>query len=314
MLIRKLYCLLLALVLAAPPLVARAARPGLEAHVPAGYDLTVRLDLAQILRGEALEPLRAELIRPEHQLAIDEFFYMTGLDLLADLDEALLAGYFDDTREEDGLLLLRGRFDRAGLVDFLAQSPEYGVERVAGHEVYGFWSEDDGEMRYACFLEPGLVAVGREQPVHQAAQAAGGTTPRLAEQPDYAARLAAAPEAPLALALALPPVEAAPEADLGQALLAQFEAGAAWLGIDDGKLASGLEIAARDADAARQAAELIEGLAAFAALAVEQPLLGRLARQVQVQSNGSSTRAEAALPLDQAPNLLATLGQLKHKR
>ncbi len=93
------------------PSASAAEAPQFEYFLPDGFQVTVVLNVRQVLDAPAFENARDRLISDEIRAFAESFKAMTSVDPLKDLNELLFAGYLDDSRKKDQLIMLRGKME-----------------------------------------------------------------------------------------------------------------------------------------------------------------------------------------------------------
>ncbi|MFW6286944.1 MAG: hypothetical protein ACOC29_03285, partial [Candidatus Sumerlaeota bacterium] len=251
-------------------------------------------------------------VRPQVEEFANKLFTDTGVDLLSDFSEIAIAGYFDKSRKQDGLVFLRGHLDDHFISNLIGNLPSYTKETQGGRTVHGFWSDKDSEMRYACMLDKEVFVLGRYEAVVAAAKLTAGEGKGMIADSDYAKRCARIPSSAVAAAVALPP-EKMP-ADRGQRFVGEkIKAAAAW--IDGGTtLEWRLEITSLDDEHARQSGEMLEGVVALGQMAARRPLLRKLLKTTTVAVEESSVITRFTMATDEVSDVLSALQDLKQER
>ncbi len=146
-----------------PTLTASVAGPEELQYVPADATVVAYANIRDIMLSDFRQRFRD--FEPDGD-ARQEFQQRTGIDLEYDIDYVVASV---NPRSDRGLVLLRGRFNRAQL-EALAQEQGGTVEEYRGTRVwFSQQLRDQGDRAPAgAFLEPGLVALGDEASVRRA--------------------------------------------------------------------------------------------------------------------------------------------------
>ena len=254
----------------------------LETYVPEQFEVTVRINTRVLLEHPLLEPLRLA-----HQNKIDEVANMvqliTGVDLRKDIDAALLAGYLDDARKDDGLILLQGRWDPQRLVAAIQTNEKFEAIRSDGWEVYGFWDNDKQRMVYGAFPAGDVLVLGAREGV-EAVVAAGRAA--LADHPDYAPLLRAQDEGALIRAIARRPARIV-DGTPGAAAIKSLKAASLVVSLEDGASAA-LRVETVDTAMAANLTAIVNGALALGRLAQEKPEVVWLAGRTQLATEATT--------------------------
>lgn len=276
---------LITAVLAVAPVPTASGAP-LESYVPEPYEITIRLNARALLDHPLLDPVRLA-----HQNQFDEVAnnvqLITGVDLRTDIDAILLAGYLDDARKDEGLILLQGRWDADRLVAAIRTNERFEEFRSDGWDVYGFWDNDNQRMVYGAFPAGDALVLGDRKGV-EAVVAAGRKS--LSDHPDYAPLLRAEDEGALIRAIARRPANIQ-DGQPGAAAIKSLKAASLVINLEDG-IAATLRIDTTDAAMANNLSAIINGALAIGRLAQESKELTWLANQVQLTTDQTSVRVD----------------------
>lgn len=301
-----------AAIAAAITLGARGAEPPpLEFFVPAGFDLTVRVNVRQALDSQTLKPIRDRLINENVKPFIQLIQQITGIDLLKDVNAVVVAARFDDPNKEHNVVIVQGRLEEEAVLKFFQMSPKFEKIPLGNKTLYGHWSDDDKAMRYFGFLDKGVIAMGPRKSVENTLLSAGDASKgHMADNPLYKERLAAVSKHNLVRAVVLIPSNAPADNPVGEMLLKSARAVGAGVTLGSG-IKIGVDLTALDARSARLWREMTEGGLALVQMLDQFPQFGVMARRVILMSRGSSVSASLAMSLDEAVDLLATNPKLR---
>lgn len=291
---------------------ARPAAADLEQHVPGGYDLTVNVDMRTLMDEPRFEAIRKALLGPGPRGVVQFIKDLSGIDLLTDLDRVLIAGYLDDARRENGLVVLEGQWTMDDVLSIFEMNEYYDEIPFGSDTIFGFWSEDDAEMRYLGFIGETVVALGRRDAIESLLQVKQGKAEAMTANPAYKARLEASEPGALVRGVVLAR-GAKPEDEVGRQLLQTLEA----LSLT-AHLREGMEFAAMlttvAPEAGRAWAQMAEGGVAFGKMMGHEPVVQELARRVQVANEGPTVAARMTLSMEELRQLLAMHPKLRKLR
>lgn len=133
------------------------------AFIPAETNILFYVNFENLRKSPLGEKLSKELeqkIEEEEDQEYLEFVEKTGLDLKRDVYELWFAVAATEANEEDGGLIVRGKFDRDNIIDYLKKEKGHEVrERTyKNFKIYEFDHHDDAGM---FFLNDETVALGK---------------------------------------------------------------------------------------------------------------------------------------------------------
>jgi hypothetical protein len=138
---------------------AKSPQP-LSGIVPNTLEITVELNIGEISRTPELRRIVEGIIGPEGLEGFDDLYAFTGVDIRNDIDRILFAGFLDESRKDDGIMMVEGRFSREELASLLSMSGDYDILTMGNQLVHQFWDEDSNDLNYCVFLADNLLAMG----------------------------------------------------------------------------------------------------------------------------------------------------------
>lgn len=287
-----------------------AAEP-LESFAPEDFDLTIRVNVRELFDNPDLQDLRSRLIGFQGEQFIDQIAEYTGVDLRADIDTIVLAGYYDKARKKDGVAILRGRWNESDLLAFLEMNEAYERGPVGGEVIHGYWDEKDMRMKYVYFVDIDVMAIGPFEPIKAMAESVDRPGRRFIDHPTVKRLVEAVPPDALAAFVGLRPPKPAKDR-FGQMLLDSVDAAGLVLDAKEG-FGLSLTLATADAETARAGREILEGLVAVGRLMKERPAVGRLAKQIEVRAEGADVTAGLRFQQNELEDLMALNSKLRQR-
>lgn len=281
------------------------AAQDLESYVPEGYDITIRVCVHKALTDPVLEPMRNILLPPQATTSFDVLTTLTGVNLRTDVDSAVVAAYIDKTRKNEGMILIRGRFDKNRIVGFLKNTEKYEETPAGNLTIHGFWSQKEGEMRYAAFLANDVLTVGQRPVVERAVSGVNAKgAKRLIDNPLYASRLAAIPAETVVAVVGIFPAQLAAEDPRGEALKKSIKAVRIFLSADQSIHATA-ELAMADEESAKLGQQVIQGGIALIQMVDKISPLAETCRGAHLSSQGTDISLTADMTIPAFTELVA---------
>jgi len=273
-------------------------------YVPEDAVIVAYADVQEVMRSDFRQKVRA--LEPQNtQRGQQEFRDATGIDLETDIHSVL--AFMRPGSEEEGLVLARGYFEAARIQSFLTAKGAT-LENYHGASIYAEGADTARKKAAVAFLEPGLVAVGSAGAVKGAIDRA-----RTAGSDDILANAQM-----LALinsvrsdgnAWAVGRFDAlADQAKLPEEVMARIPAVSSFAasGRINGGLSGRLTIEAKDAEAARNLTQVIDGFVALGRLQMgSKPETAQLFDSLNLRSQGRDNLVDVSFSL--SPELLEAL-------
>ena len=178
----------------------------------------------------------------------------------------------------------------------------YEKAEHAGQTLHGFWSNDDGEMRYVLFPSDDTLAIGRLEPMKRCAEAAGDPAKRLVENTTYVAcRKRIDPKAVVAIAAVVPPAE--PRKEIERVLVKNLRGIYAGISLAD-KVDVAVGFLTPDDETAQAGKEIVEGFVNLARLIDGRPVLQDFASRVHATTADAAVECSMSARTDEAENLI----------
>jgi len=283
----------------------------LEALVPSGYEMTLRLDVRKLLDAPELQDVRDRFLTQKISGPAEQILNMTGINIQKDIDTIVVARLLDEGYKQHNLVLLHGSFDQADLVSRLKSAPQYNALEVEGKTLHGFWSEEDQDMRYAFFGDKGVLVIGKQDGLEQLAKGMAGKQPRLNDNPRYAGLLKKVPaNAAFAVVTLLPSMEKEKE-PFKKALLRKVDSASLTATVGQ-RFALDFALQVADSETAGLKRQTLEGLVALGQTVEDKSLLVRLLQAVKVGIQDRVVTAHADYAYDEMNNVLGMLPGLKN--
>lgn len=300
--------LLLLVPLRVPSAAPEAASPDkkmdpLESLLPDGFEMTIRVNARQILDAPELQSLRERFLIQHLNRIAGPISAATQVDIRRDIDTIVLAGFFDQSRKADGIVLVKGFFDKNALIALVRTTPQYTEKQSGDFTIHGFFSQQDQDLRFALFPGNGTIAIGRQDQIERMAEALSGKSAKMQDSPAYAALLKTVPDdAVFAVVGAVPPAQ---NNDQFQKALMKDLGNFCLKGKLDKQLSVDLSLHLPTPETAALKRQALEGILAVVQMMEDRPLLGNLAKAVKVSCKESDVIARAEFPYDTLGNMLA---------
>ena len=250
-------------------------------YVPASAEVVAFADVRRLMDSEIGRKLQPNLTSPRD--AAMNIFAQAGVDLRTDIDTMVMVALPGDGQDGEPLVFARGRFDYLK-IEQLAVSHNGKVDHYQGARLV----EMEQPAFAVAFLDTGLVAVGRPAAVRLALDTKANPTTaakenesltRMIDRVDDQAAWAVAKFDALQKRGPLPPT-----------VVSQLPA-ITWLaagGHADHDVAATLYAEAKDAQAAKDLREVIQGLVALVRLqAGQRPGFDELVNSIQLSGEGT---------------------------
>ena len=117
----------------------------------------------------------------EHAGAIDALSAMLKFDPRMDLADVTAFGHVDaEQADENGVALIRGKFDQEHLLTLLKANKTFKTEKSGKHKLHSWRDEDSGEREYGSIVSENLLVMGStKEDVSLALSTLGGKTKTL---------------------------------------------------------------------------------------------------------------------------------------
>ncbi len=277
----------------------------LESVVPAGFEVTIQVDVRRLADTPEMEKVRG--FYASHIANIKTGVEaVTGINILTDVDEIMLAGYLDQARKDEGLFLIRGRWDLQKLLALVRYNPQYQETPYGGRTIYSFWDQDSASVRYAASLEDEILVVGGKTAVEQSVDTLRGGA-SIESHTDYSSVRALAFPQNLVRLTARKPVRL-PANDPG--VLGTIEAACLTVDVADGFRIQLNGLMDTDANAVLMG-KALQGIIALARLAKNKPEGAWLADRVVWKVEGQLLSASLSLTRPDVLLVMRRIPQLK---
>ncbi len=246
------------------------ASPLNRTHVPAEAKWLVHVDFDTFATSEIWRLVSQE-ISEKNQKKIDAITNLFGIDPTKDIFGATLYGM--DSKEENAVVMIYGRFDKEKLLSLLALNEAYAESEYNGQKLYHWLDEKDNKEKVGIFATDALIVISQsEQAVQAAVDLQAGKTSSLASQRNAPlARLVEAPENAF-MVIAADGLAELHKNNHHAAILQNSKMLATVVGEDNGDMYLHVDLTAETNEAAMQIEQVLGGIKAFIALKhAEQP-------------------------------------------
>ena len=247
---------------------------------------------------------------------IDALKMLTGSDIRRDISAVTLYGASD--REEDGVVLLQGRFNAEQLTTLAKANDGYAAEAYRGTTIHT-WPDKKkgpGKTSHAAILPSGiLLLAGSDSAIKSAVDAATGQAATLASNNKYGLRTDGASGQTVFMAAAdLENLKNA-KAKANAQTIRQARSGSVTVGQVGSDVVANVHLDADSAENARKMHDAIKGLIAIVQLSDEADAQTKsLAESVKLEQNGTSLEVSLSRPAQQLADWLVTEMQKKQKK
>lgn len=265
-------------------------------YVPANAALVGYANVRDVMASEFRQKLR-QVLPDGNQGGQAEFQRETGINIEQDIDYVLawMTPPSADGQEPDGLVMLRGRFDDARL-EALATQHGGAVEVVDGVRCLKMAEHKHHGM--LAFLEPGLIALGKEPTVRAAIASRGGQGSSIRTNQELVSLIADLEGSSNLWAVGRMDALAG-QARLPEQIASQIPA-VKWFAASseiNGGLSGLLRAEARDEESAKNLRDVLQGFMALAKLqAGSKPELTALLQSLQLSGTGTTVALSFEVP------------------
>jgi len=269
------------------------------AQLPANRQWVAHLDVRLLLDGNIGAYLRQRLIDDGHQLKVQQFSVISGIDPLRDIDTVTLAGI--DDQSGSVMCWVRGRFDAKRLNELAILAEQHQTSTYREYTIHSWVDANKGNRPQAgCVVSSELIIFGENLTTVQAAlDVLAGTSPGLAAD---AALVLALPTQPAPILLA-----AAGGGDgwKGRGGRSAFVQQVSSIGLSateqNQRLILSANAIATDATVATKLRDMGQGLLALAAFnqEIQQfPVLAQAVQSAQISTDGAKVHATVSCDLE----------------
>ena len=235
-----------------------------RAHVPAEAKWLLHVDFDAFGDSE-MWGLISQEISEKDQKKIDAVANLFGTDPTKDIYGATIYG--EDSQEENAVVMIYGRFDKAKLLSLLVLNEAYDESEYNGQKLYHWLDEKDNKHKVGTFAKDDLVVISQsEETVWTTVDLLAGESNSLADQEDAPlAKLVEAPENSFVVMAADGLAELNKNKDHIE-ILQNSQMMAAIVGEDNGDMYLHVDLTAETNEAAMQIEQVLGGIKAFIAL------------------------------------------------
>ncbi len=268
-------------------------------QLPADRQWVAQLDVRLLLDGDVGTYLRQRLMDDGHQLKIQQFTVLSGVNPLTDIDTITLAG-IDDQRSSV-LCWVRGRFDDKRLNALAILAEQHQTSTYREYMIHSWVDANKGNRPQAgCVVSPELIIFGENPTTVQAAlDVLAGISPGLAADAPLMQALPTQP-APILLAAA-----GGGESWKGRGGRSAFVQQVSSIGFSateqNQRLILSANAIASDAAVATKLRDMGQGLLALAAFnqqIQEFPVLAQAVQSAQITTDGATVHASVSCDLE----------------
>ena len=148
-------------------------------QVPASAQWVIHMDFDGFKTSELGKFAMKQM--DEHAGAIDALSAMLKFDPRMDLADVTAFGHVDaEQPDENGVALIRGKFDQEHLLTLLKSNKTFKTEKSGKHKLHSWRDEDSGEREYGSIVSENLLVMGStKEDVSLALSTLGGKTKTL---------------------------------------------------------------------------------------------------------------------------------------
>lgn len=279
-----------ALLFIAGPAHAELAALDLIRFMPQELDIVIGVDPGATAGTEFYKQVKARAGLAQLDQGIAAMEEVTGVNLLQDVQAIALGSYMG--REGEGVVVVRGAWDRDYLVGLVGLNPSYSEKYVGDHVIHSWYDAEKQKIANAAFIRDDVLAISDQAPLLESVLAVvSGAKPAFAPAHDPAAATSA-----VAFAMASRPAQPGPDITANPVLNVLKTA---TVFVVPG--ASGVRLAATGTTLDPQMAPLVAQLTQGAAAMLQLQYAPDAAPwPVTVNANGGSVNATVDIPLDTA--------------
>ncbi|MBC8379092.1 MAG: ankyrin repeat domain-containing protein [Planctomycetes bacterium] len=264
-------------------------------QVPEDAKWVFHVDAQRLAQSEITSMILAGLDDAQ-QKKLDFITTLTGSDPTKDFHGITLYGA--DSKEENAVVLISGRFDKERLLSMLATSSVYSESQYKDHTLYHWLDENDNKHKVGMFAADNLVVISQSpQAVQDTADLLAGGENTLAAQADAPlAKLTEAPQDAI-MVIAADGLSELHKNDAEKAILRNSKMMAVLGGETNANLYLSIDLTAETPAAAMQIEAGLTGIRSFVTLKyASQPKVMALLESTKLQRNDNQLSVTVQYP------------------